>query len=210
MTSPKQYTDNINLSKKSRSQKSINSDKNTKLKNKAKQKHKKKIETKTIVLVQPKRKLEKPLANVENKVTNDIHTSLFVYPTYDETKTKRKKSKKKKNNEQVNQRGLLNHPINKNYFDKSYYDFAYEFSDLADKMEFKKGEHLHLELPLVMTNHAKKRRQERPCRKGDRIYNVINNEAIVTSFPIPKDINTNILKHLDNKMGAYRNRFLEI
>lgn len=164
MISPKQYTDSINLSKKNESQKSSNSDKNTKLKNKAKQKHKKKKETKTIVLVQPK-KIENPLANTENKVTNEIHTSLFAYPRYDEIKTKRKKSKKKKKNEQVNQRGSSNHPINKNYFDKSHYDFAYEFSDLADKMEFKKGEHFHLELPLVMTNHAKKRRQERPCRK---------------------------------------------
>lgn len=205
MTSLKQSTNSNNLSKKKQSQKSSNSDKNTKLRNKAKQKHKKKKETKTIVLVQPK-KIENPLANTESKVTNEIHTSLFAYPTYDEIKTKRKKLKEKKN-EQVNQRGLSNHPINRNYFDKLHYDFAYEFSDLADKMEFKKGEHLHLELPLVMTNHAKKRRQERPCRKGDRIYNVINNEAIVTSFPIPKDVNTNILKHLDNKMGAYRNRY---
>lgn len=85
-----------------------------------------------------------------------------------------------------------------------YYDDFYKYAPLSDQLEHRKGEKHTLQFPLKVTRHAEQRRRERPCKPNEKRYDVVKDNAIVTSFPIPKETNTAMLKHLNHKTAVER------
>lgn len=88
----------------------------------------------------------------------------------------------------------------------SRYDDYEKHSDLSDRLEHTKGNRAGIAPHLKMTCHAKQRRHERSCKPGEMMYDVVKNNAIVTSFPIQKGTNTAMLKHMNHQVGALRRR----
>ena len=120
-----------------------------------------------------------------NILLEDIRKGFHDYSCYKKTRSKSKKLPSK---------NLL------------IYDDHEKYGTIQDQYEYKKGEKHNVDAPLKMSKHAKDRRNERPCKPGELMYDVEKGSTIVTSYPISKNINTNLLKHMDNSVCKLRKR----
>lgn len=86
------------------------------------------------------------------------------------------------------------------------YDDHEKYGTIQDQYEYKKGEKPNVDAPLKVSRHAKNRRNERPCKPGELMYNVEKGSTIVTSYPVSNKIDLNLLKHMDNSVYKLRKR----